>query len=253
MRSIFEIAKVTYQELLREKFVLVSFLVAILLILMSIALGGLSHDERERVLVHFGYLSIELTLVFLAVLLGSTALPREIEKQTCLIVLVRPLSRRQFIIGKWAGLSLLLFTAWLILVGLLFALVFFAPPLHTFLIGGLGIFLEAACILSLSLLCSFLFRPAVATFLGFSVFLLGNGLDQLQFLAGRSQDAQFQLMAKVIGYTFPHLYRVNWRSHHFVLAGEIPANFLTNVGHVLVWTILYLAISSIFFRRKDLV
>ncbi len=75
----------------------------------------------DRVATDFGLGVMSLLLVGLAIFLGSTQLSREIEKRTVFLVLGKPLSRTNFVLGRVLGTVL---TLWAMLAAMT-ALFFF--------------------------------------------------------------------------------------------------------------------------------
>src|SRR5688572_46674 len=103
MNKTWVLAKTSFRELVRERvFWLVAGL-AIFLLCLSLLLGELSFDERERLLWDFGLAAAEIGALAMALFSGSYLIPREVERQTCLLILAKPVSRFQFLLGKWLG------------------------------------------------------------------------------------------------------------------------------------------------------
>jgi ABC-type transport system involved in multi-copper enzyme maturation permease subunit len=110
------IARLTIQEMLRRRL----FLVLIGLTLIVIALdtwgfsrlptigGGreLSRTEviaaASQLLILVGFM-FSFTLAFSAVFAGAPSLSGDVESGTALAVLARPISRAEFVVGKWLG------------------------------------------------------------------------------------------------------------------------------------------------------
>src|SRR5436305_70886 len=104
MRAIYVIAVNTFHEIIRDRILYGILVFALLLIGISLALGQLSFAEQSRISANFGFTGIHLAAAILAIFIGSSLVSREIEKRTIMTLLVRPLSRTQFIIGKFLGL-----------------------------------------------------------------------------------------------------------------------------------------------------
>ena len=115
MAKVFTLAKTTLQEMLREKVFSIVLLIAVALLGLSFLLGALSFAEQRKILADFGFLAIEIGLLGVSLFSGSYLISKEIEKQTCLLILSRPVSRQQFILGKILGvvaLTTLLLFSW---------------------------------------------------------------------------------------------------------------------------------------------
>ena len=100
MKSILTIAQTTFRELVREKMFIIIFFLAIALLLFSVALSNLSIWEFQRILSDFSLASMEIAGLGIALFSGSFMIFKEIEKQTCLLLLSKPVSRSEFIGGR---------------------------------------------------------------------------------------------------------------------------------------------------------
>ena len=66
----------------------------------------LSLNEQARVVQDVGLASISLFSVIVAVFLGSSLLYKEIERKTLYVILPKPISRAEFLLGKYFGILL---------------------------------------------------------------------------------------------------------------------------------------------------
>src|SRR5689334_11892297 len=104
MRPVLIIAINTFREIVRDRILYGILVGAILLILLSLALGQLSFAEQTRIAANFGFTAIHIGAVIVSIFVGSTLVAREIDKKTILTLFVRPISRQQFLFGKCLGL-----------------------------------------------------------------------------------------------------------------------------------------------------
>ena len=253
MRKIRALAWTTFQELLRERFFAVGIIVAILLVALSYLLGNLSLDEATRILFNFGILAIELVTMSLGIFAGARLVSKEIELRTCQIILTRPLSREQFLIGKWLGLFLFITC---ILVSLsLIVLLLGGEPLQkiSFLWIVLEIGLTSAVVMSVVFLSSLVLRPVLAALIGISVYLLGHSIEDIKFFlkiqtGSTDQPILFTILEKAV----PRFDIYNWKSYYFLEKTFTDKQVLGMVGHFSVWVLFLVVISLISWRKKDI-
>ena len=102
----------------------------------------LSYVEGDRILQDIGMASVRLFGVAIAILVGINLIHREVDRRTVYTILSKPLSRGEFLLGKFLGLTL---TIWLqmAIMGVAFAGVSLAtgaplgaPHLAFFLLTG---------------------------------------------------------------------------------------------------------------------
>lgn len=256
MFKVLALAKTTLREMLREKIFFVVIFIAVALLGLSFLLGAMSFAEQRKILTDFGFLAIHLASLGIALFAGSYLLAKEIEKQTCLLILSRPVSRAQFIMGKILGVvalnTLLLVTLGVVLWGLLG--LWKEPKVWlSFFEVCLSLWFESVVILCLVICLSLLVRPVLALGAGFMSFLLGHWLGDLAFFAEKSKESVFIGAVKVLHWVNPNLYRLNWKSAYFLDKGIPVQNVLWMVMHMTGWIILLVLITNFFFRRKDIV
>lgn len=256
MFKILTIAKTTLREMLREKIFLVVVVIAVILFVLSFLLGALSLAEQRRILADFGFLGIQVALLGVSLFSGSYLVAKEVEKQTCLLILSRPVSRDQFILGKLLGvlaLNTILTFALGILLWLLLGL--WAEPERwvSFLMICLSLLMQSAVLLCAVIAFSLVVRPVLALCAGIVIFLAGHWLSDVHFFAEKSKDAVFLAIAKILPWFVPNFYRMNWKSDYYLEQGIPLDHILWMLGHTLGWFLIYLLFTNFFFRRKDIV
>lgn len=255
MNAVKVIAINTFREIIRDRILYGILVFALLLIGLSLALGQLSFAEQSRISANFGFTGIHLSAAILAIFIGSSLVAREIEKRTIMTLLVRPVSRTQFIVGKFFGLVMVL-TA--LIAGLSLVLLMVVSFLElkvelNFLVAIVGIWFEALLLLSLSLFFGSFARPTMTVVFTGSMFLIGHWVDSLKFFVDKSESTGFKLLGKTISKVFPNLEVLNWRSAP-VYELSIPASTATPaLMYASAWIIFLLALTSLIFRRRDFV
>ena len=81
-----------------------------MLIFARLLLANISYVERNRILQDIGMASIRFFSVAIAIFVGVGLIHREVERRTVYTILSKPLTRGEFLLGKYVGL---LGTLWL--------------------------------------------------------------------------------------------------------------------------------------------
>src|SRR5271157_1171166 len=102
------IALHTFKESVREKVLynLVAF--ALLLIGAAILFGSISVGVEQIILITLGLTSISVFGLLIAIFIGIDLVSKEIERRTIYNILSKPVTRVEFILGKYLGLLLTL-------------------------------------------------------------------------------------------------------------------------------------------------
>lgn len=241
----------TIRENYRNRFFVVTFVLAIIIFFFSILLGELSFEERQKILFDLGTSGIHWVMLVMAIFMGSFTLQKELERQTYMTLLASPLSRTEFLLGKFFGLWALMKMTLIILAIILYFLIGKIPFL-SFSCVIYGILLEGLVLLASSFLFALLFSPTVGLLCSFSFFIIGNWLEDLHFFADRSNDEIYKTFAKIMDLVIPHFYASNWRYFYLLNQGIELKRVLLVSMHFLIWTTLLMALAQFSFQRKVL-
>ena len=255
MKAIWIIAKNTYREIIRDRIIYALIVFAVVMVGGALALGQLSFTEQARISANFGMAAIHLSSIIIAIFVGSTLVAKEIDKQTILSILSRPLSRTQFLLGKSLGLVMIIAS---LITGLSFilSLVFWGvgiPLTSAFLVSVFGILLEAILLMGLALMFGSFSSPFLVVSFSLGVFLIGHWVENLNFLAQKSSSVIFITFAKASVYGLPNLERFNWRDT--ILYGNDVGieEFSLATVYGLSWWLGFLIVTSLIFRNKNFV
>ena len=108
LARIFVIALNTYREAVRARILHGLFALALATTGYSLIVGAYTAKNQLRVVSDLGAAAISLYAIIVAVVLGATSLYRELELKTLFPILARPVSRSEYLIGKYLGTLLVL-------------------------------------------------------------------------------------------------------------------------------------------------
>ena len=102
------IALNTYREAVRARILHGLFALALATTGYSLVVGAYTAKNQLRVVSDLGAAAISLYAIIVAVVLGATSLYRELELKTLFPILARPVSRSEYLTGKYLGTLLVL-------------------------------------------------------------------------------------------------------------------------------------------------
>jgi ABC-type transport system involved in multi-copper enzyme maturation permease subunit len=108
MRSTALVAVNVFRESVRDKVLYNLVVFAVLLIAASYLIGQLTAGQDIKIIKDLGLAAISLFGVLIAVFIGIGLVWKEVEKRSIYGVLVKPISRHAFMLGKYCGLLLTL-------------------------------------------------------------------------------------------------------------------------------------------------
>ena len=119
-RRIRAIAAATWTELVRLKIFYFLVIFALLVIGNSFFLARFSFEEEFQMLKDIALGAMSIFSSLLAILATATLLPKDVEDRTIYTILAKPVSRTEYLLGKLAGVFLLLALS-VVLMGAVFA------------------------------------------------------------------------------------------------------------------------------------
>lgn len=213
MSNVLIIALAGFTEARRNRVTLIIVAFALVMLLSTTLVINLTVFTIDRVATDFGLGVMSLLLVGLAIFLSSSQLSREIDRRTIFLVLSRPVSRAQFVVGRTAGTVL---TLWAMLAAM--AALFFAQAsllrleitqAQAAAIGGLAV--ELVFLASMGALFSSLTSPLVSSLSSIGLYLIGHGATDLWEIASRSKSEAVQQIGRAIYWVIPQLDRLDYR------------------------------------------
>lgn len=247
------IAHNTFKELIRNRVLYAFLMFALFLVLLTVAVGQLSYTEQLRLTMGLGLSSIHLCIMGLTIFLGGSMIYKEIERLTILTILVRPISRTQFLLGKYLGFCALIasftFGFFIVFVLNLFLLGFTFNAADLFVVF-VGILLEAITLLSVTTFFSTFCASFLAILFSIGVFLLAHWSLTVKEVSVAENANMFYSVISFTKKFLPNFEHFNWRLNALepFVSAEVAAY---GFGIAALWTIVFLVGASLIFRRKD--
>lgn len=126
MSSIWSLAYITFKEGIRNRALFGIFIMALVAFALTVTLTDLFMRDIVRVAASLSLSTISFSGLLMVVFIGTNLLSKDIDKRTIYMVISRPISRAQYMVGKFWGLCLLVIVS-ILLLGLVSSLpVYFA-------------------------------------------------------------------------------------------------------------------------------
>lgn len=251
---IWTIASNGFREVMRDRILYIIGFFALLLVIALRLLPEVAASTEDKIFLDFGLAAISVLGVLVAVFVGTGLINKEIEKRTVLVLIPKPLSRAEFIIGKHLGLLgvlAVLIVALMIIYLILLSFSQIEYPILSILISTLYLFLELSLMTAVALAFGVFTSSLLATLLTLGVYFMGHLSRDLVELGRLSENATIETFTQGLYLVLPDLSRLNLKNE--AVYGLLPPA-LTLLGHAvyaLVYTILLLAIAILIFSRRE--
>jgi Cu-processing system permease protein len=213
-----------------------------------------SGGAEGKISLDVGMAGIGLLGLTVAAFVGAGLVNKEIEKRTALVLIAKPMSRSEFIIGKHAGLTVVL----AVLLGLMTAILFGVMSWRgipyswsSLSVAVVYLLLQLSLMTAVALLFGSFTSSLVATVLTFAVYVMGNFTQNLVTLGQSIKTESVKSIVKGIYLIFPDLSRMDFKNT--AVYGILPdgGTLAVNATYGVIYIVLLLSIATLIFSSRE--
>lgn len=266
MRTIGLIAGAVFKESVRDRVPYAMVVFAVLLIAASYLIGQLTAGQDMKTIKDLGLAALSIFGLFIAVFIGIGLVSKEVEKKSVFGLLSKPISRGQFILGKYAGLVMTLAVNLGVMTAAYYGMLYYmdavtpegpkaawpTPAMDPRLLLAIGlIFAELMIVTALALFFSTFSSPLLAALLTIGLWIAGHFNGDLRNFENVVASPIAAAVARGLYYVLPNLAPFDVKAE--VVYGA-PISMQTT-ALTLAYAALYIATLLIaamaIFRRRD--
>lgn len=248
------IAYYTFKEILKSKILLNVFLIGLGLVGFVFVATEFTYGVPEKVALDFGLGMLSFSSLGIALFMGATLLPKEVDSRTVYMVISRPVPRFAFILGKILGL----FGVLVVNIFLLSSMTL----LVTYILGGSvnGLILwailfnviECLLLLLVTVFFSLFTNNILSSLMSFVLLLLGHAIQESQSIGFVVNRPLLGGLLKFYHLVLPGFYKLNLKD--FVLYHQsLEIGYLMgNLFYGLAYSLFVLFMIIFFFNQKNL-
>jgi ABC-type transport system involved in multi-copper enzyme maturation permease subunit len=242
-----------FRENLRDRILYNLLLFAVLLMGASTLLADLTILEHDKIVTDMGLAAINLVGVIIAIFVGIGLVSREIERRTVYTVIARPISRAQFVVGKYLGLvTTLLVNVTVMLAVYLATLWIFRAPVHWALVQAVQlIVIELMVVTAIALFFSTFSSATLSAILTIGLYVIGHLATDLRGLAQKSQSGTVKAVVSAVYYLCPNLDMLDMKGPA-ARGMTIPLSYeLLATAYGLLYAGMLMVAACFIFQRRD--
>jgi len=242
----------TMREAIRNKLLYTLLFFGIVMIGTGVIVGSISYVEGSRILQDVGLASIRLFSTGIAIFVGVGLIHGEVHRRTIYTILSKPVSRAEFLVGKFVGLVM---TIWLqlVIMSLSFVVVSLASsaPIDWGHISALLLIgVELAIIVAVATFFSAFTTPMLSSFFTLGIYMMGHMSRDLLQIGERGESESVRMLTRILYQALPDLESFNLSIkavHQLPIAmSDVVFPVFYAMGYI---TVLLLAATFIFERR----
>ncbi len=269
MTILWPIAFITLKEGIRNR---AFYGIAILALMLSVAnflISGMIPQEVGKVAVDFALSTVSFSGLLLVLFVGINLLAKDLDKRTIYMVLARPISRSQYIIGKFIGMILLIVAVVFclsIISSLTILMIKMSYPGY-FPRFSWSMVLLALSFITLSLVllsalsfffASFSSSSFITMVLTIISYIIGQSLSDVKALVESAETVSIHPSAVIVKlvqaayYLFPNLsfFDIKIQAAHALPLSSSYIFWCITYG--LVYTVLIIWLAALIFRKREL-
>ena len=210
---------------------------------------------EQIILVNLGLGAISVFGLLIAIFIGIGLVSKEIERRTIYNILSKPVTRAEFILGKYAGLLLTLFVNTAIMTaGFYVALAIQKRGLAledlSLLVAVYFILLELAIVVGIAIFFSCISTSILSAVFTFCLFVIGNFSSDIRWFGQESGSPVLEKATAILYYILPNFsdFNVIDQAAHGV---RIPSvTIIANTCYALLYITILLSAAVLIFEER---
>lgn len=253
MNRILAVAHNTFRETIRERVLYNLLFFAVIMALAGLLMDDLSIRQDQKIIKDIGLAAMDVFGTVIAIFIGVGLVSKEVERRSIYPLLAKPLTRDEFLLGKFIGLSsTLLVNLLLMSLGIYLTLFLTSREFDPGLLKAFGpIYLGLVLTVALALAFSTTMSSTLAAVCTFGVVLAGRYSDVILNMREVVEGAP-EWLIKTVYWVVPN-YR-NFDLKNKVVYGDVVAadTLVAIVLYAVTYTGAVLVLALISFRKREL-
>lgn len=268
MQLLWPIAMITFKEGIRNRSIYGISLLALLMLVANFIIADMVSQDVGKVTVDIALSAVSFSGLLLVLFVGINLMAKDLDRKTIYMVLAKPISRSQYLIGKFIGVALLIIACLCVLSSFAVVSILLIKLGHpkyflhfSWPVVGLSLLFTTLMLILVSAL-SFLFASFTSTsFLTFILtiisYIIGMSLNDVKALVEAPQAVGITvspITVKIVQaayYIFPNLsfFDIKTQAAHGL---TVPASYIIGiVAYSAVYSSLALALACFIFRKRE--
>ena len=254
--KIVSIAKNTFKECVRDKVLYNLVIFAVLIIVSSLILGTITIGDVKQIIINLGLSTLSIFGTLIAIFIGIQLVYKEIDKKTVYSLFAKPISRYEFVLGKYLGLTWTLATnVFVMILGIYASVLYLGHSIDRsyllIFLAGLLIFVELMLVIAIALFFSTFSTPALSALFTFSIYVIGHFNSDIRQYSAQSNSVLAKICAGFLYYAIPNFGNfdvISKTAHGQFLTG---GTYLLSMTYGIAFSAGIVSLAVLIFERRD--
>ena len=244
----------TFREAIRDKVLYNLVFFALLVMGASVVIGNMTLGESVKIILDLSLAAMSVFGLLIAIFVGIGLVHKEIQRRTVYMLLAKPISRRNFVIGKYLGLMLVIALNVAIMTAALLVLMAFYSQSGMnwgIFVAVLLILVELMVVTAVAVLFSTFSTPTLSAMFTLGVWVIGRFSSDLVAFAQKTEDPVTRALVTGIHFVLPNLEKFDVK--HLVVYNMAiePAYVGGAVLYGLCYIVFLISLAAVIFEQRD--
>lgn len=266
MSAILIVARGVFKESIRDRIAYNLVFFAVLLMAASFLLAQLTAGQDVKIIKDLGLAAATLIGVLIAVFIGIGLVAKEVERRSIYSLLSKPITRSQFILGKYVGLVFTLAANLAVMALAYYAVLAYldwltptsvkaaweAPATDPRLLKAFALIgVELMLVTAVALFFSTFSSTFLAAALTLAIYVIGHFSEDLRTLESLGASSALSMLGRGLYYVLPNLAPLNVTSAVVHAQPVSVQHMLLASGSISLYVALLLVGATLIFERRD--
>jgi ABC-type transport system involved in multi-copper enzyme maturation permease subunit len=244
----------TFREAIRDKILYNLVFFSLIIMGVSSFFGQLTLGSRVKIIQDVGLASMSVFGLLIAIFVGIGLVYKEIQRRTIYTLLAKPISRGEFLVGKYLGLMLTILLNVALMAAVLFSLTLIYSEGFVNWEIGKAVFLilvELMLVTAVAVFFSTFSTPTLSAMFTLGVYIIGHFSYDLWVYAEMSENIVLKYVTYAIHYLLPNLEKFNVKG---LVVHGIPiatSYIIWSVVYAVIYVLFLLIAGNAIFQRRE--
>lgn len=254
MNRIGAIATNVFREVMRDRILYLIAFYAGAILLANYLLPEVAAATEKKILLDLTLAAMPVIGLIVAIFVGTNLVNKEIEKRTVFVLIAKPVSRAEFVVGKHFGLSAVLAVLIAAMSAIAVAILLIAKipfSLPNLLISSGFLFLQLSLISAIAIMFGVFTSSLLAMMFSFGIYLMGQLSQDIVKFGKLTKNPSIEAATQGLYLFLPDLARLDLKNQAVYNLIPSPQILLGNILYAVLYIAFALTIASLIFSRRE--
>jgi Cu-processing system permease protein len=266
VQTIALVARAVFKESVRDRVPYSMMIFAVLLMAASYLIGQLTAGQDVKIIKDLGLAALSIFGLAIAVFIGIGLVAKEVERRSIFALLSKPVTRGQFILGKYVGLVMTLIVNLAVMTAAYYSVLWYfdmtavdsikaawpAPAMDPrLMIAIVLIVAELMVVVALALFFSTFSSPLLSALLTLGMWVAGHFNSDLRHFETVIDTPVVVWLGRALYYLLPNLAPFDVKSETVYGMPVAPSHLAYTLLYAAVYIAVLLLAAHAIFRRRD--